>query len=264
MLQLVCPAVLQLTVIIQSCAAETVETRVWWQINNDKQFHAAHCAHLKIVRIYSFSLGIDRVSEWSAVGMVEQEGDHFLLEEDQLLRGCVSSIPGDDIRLVEPLLRNHVLQCAPLVATLFTGDTRCLTHTGSSAGWVSWSRVAQWSPVVCSGRVPATNWSVLATAHLSLRPVPWHHVPGRSNLTLGHCTVDMIHCSYYQSLLITTIYIVLWRNVGYFSVTCSDILPWSNMLQWLDCFVSVFGACFNFQNKCLNLGTRHLIIWETF
>ena len=120
----------------------------------------------------------------------------------------------------------------------------------------------QWCAQV--GFPPLTDQSWPPHAHLSLRPVPWHHVPGRSNLTLGHCTVDMIHCSYYQSLLITTIYIVLWRNVGYFSVTCSNILPWSNMLQWLDCFVSVFGACFNFQNKCLNLGTRHLIIWETF
>ena len=65
-------------------------------------------SHLEVVRVDSLRLGIDGELEGAGQGVGEEQGQHLLLHEGQLLRQLVTAIPGDHLGLVVTLLRNHL------------------------------------------------------------------------------------------------------------------------------------------------------------
>ena len=88
--------------------------------------------NLEVVRIDPLSLCIDGISEGAAVGMVEQERDDFLLHEEKFLCERVTSVPGDDLRLVVARLWYHGVTVSVSRHTLAPAGTT-LTRPGTSA-----------------------------------------------------------------------------------------------------------------------------------
>ena len=63
--------------------------------------------NLEVVRIDPLGLCIDRISEGGAVGVVQKEGDDFLLHEEEFLSEGVRPSPGDDLWLEVSCLWYH-------------------------------------------------------------------------------------------------------------------------------------------------------------
>ena len=63
---------------------------------------------LEVVRINPLRLCINWVSERSTVGMIDQEGDHFLLHHEEVLGERIGPGLWPHLWLKEAGLRNHV------------------------------------------------------------------------------------------------------------------------------------------------------------